>query len=128
LQRIEDRSYAGRLGGIARDINATIERAIQVPVPLIGINNRNLRTFEVTLDTTLGLLKNVPTDRLLVTESGVLAQAVGATAKFAAPIVAAYELEGSRHFNAPNQIGGPGEKTCVKGGCPFAAPSVGPQT
>ena len=48
-----------------------LERAIQVPVPLVGINNRNLRTFEVTLDTTLGMRNAVPRDRLLVTESGI---------------------------------------------------------
>ncbi|HQR50096.1 MAG TPA: indole-3-glycerol phosphate synthase TrpC [Methylophilaceae bacterium] len=48
-----------------------LDQALQLETPLIGINNRNLRTFDVTLDTTLGLLSRIPQDRIVVTESGI---------------------------------------------------------
>jgi len=49
-----------------------LDRALRLKTPLLGINNRNLRNFSVTLDTTLNLLPRVPPDRLVITESGIV--------------------------------------------------------
>jgi len=48
-----------------------LHRALKLNIPLLGINNRNLRTFETTLDTTIELLHQIPDDRIVVTESGI---------------------------------------------------------
>ncbi len=52
-----------------------LDRALQLRTPLLGINNRNLRTFETRLETTLDLLDRIPADRLTITESGILSRA-----------------------------------------------------
>ena len=54
---------------------AELELALQLATPLIGINNRNLRSFEVSLQTTLDLLEHIPHGRMVVTESGILHKA-----------------------------------------------------
>ena len=50
---------------------AELERALALPEPLIGINNRDLHSFETRLGTTLELLPHIPADRLVITESGI---------------------------------------------------------
>jgi indole-3-glycerol phosphate synthase len=54
---------------------AELGRALAIDTRLIGINNRNLRTFETRLETTIGLLPNIPPDRIVVTESGIHSRA-----------------------------------------------------
>lgn len=51
-----------------------LDRALRLQTPLLGINNRNLRNFSVTLDTTFNLLPRIPKDRLVITESGILTE------------------------------------------------------
>ncbi len=55
--------------------NVELQRALFLDTPLIGINNRNLRTFETSLTTTLELKESIPEDRLVITESGIHTQA-----------------------------------------------------
>lgn len=54
---------------------AELDQALELKTPLLGINNRNLKTFDVTLQTTLSLLSSVPSNKTLVTESGILGRA-----------------------------------------------------
>ena len=77
-QMIDLEAQAQALGlGVLVEVHdgAELDRALRLETPLVGINNRNLRTFEVTLETTLGLLGRVPPERLLITESGILGPA-----------------------------------------------------
>ncbi|MNZ27007.1 Indole-3-glycerol phosphate synthase [compost metagenome] len=85
VSALEDARMA-ELAAVAKDFNLDVlvevhdreelERALNtLDTPLVGINNRNLHTFEVSLDTTLDLLPSIPRDRLVVTESGILNRA-----------------------------------------------------
>ena len=51
-----------------------LEQSLTLKTPLIGVNNRNLRTFETSIETTIGMLDMVPEDRIVVTESGILSR------------------------------------------------------
>ncbi len=81
-----DDALMGELAATAKDVGldvlvevhdgAELERALKVlDTPLVGVNNRNLHTFEVSLETTLDLLPRIPQDRLVITESGILNRA-----------------------------------------------------
>ncbi|MBO3277573.1 indole-3-glycerol phosphate synthase TrpC [Pseudomonas schmalbachii] len=85
VSALEDTRMA-ELAAVAKDFNLDVlvevhdreelERALNtLDTPLVGINNRNLHTFEVSLETTLDLLPSIPRDRLVVTESGILNRA-----------------------------------------------------
>ena len=76
-----------------------LEAALQLKTPLIGVNNRNLRTFETRLETTLDLLQQIPPDRMVVTESGILDPA--AVARMRAHHVDAF-LVGEAFMKAPD--------------------------
>ena len=76
---------------------AQLQRALSLKTPLVGVNNRDLRTFETRLETTLALLERIPPERLLVTESGIATPADVARLKEAK--VSAY-LVGSAFMSA----------------------------
>lgn len=75
MQELETLAHALGMAVLAEVHNsAELKLALQLKTPLIGINNRNLRTFQVSLDTTLALLPHIPADRIIVTESGIFTQ------------------------------------------------------
>lgn len=140
-------TLGGSLDGLARVTRTVAESVYQIqnvsnagdlfPVAVIeGMNHYQWASGEPSLleksrdlhaeisieqahETAAALISDFFAQRLNVPGSGAkLAAAVSATKAFAAPLIEAYLLEGSRHFNAPRQIGGPGKKDCVKGGCP----------
>ena len=76
MQAFEAHAFELGMGVLVEVHNETeLQAALKLNTPLLGINNRNLRTFEVTLQTTLDLMKQIPADKTIVTESGILSPA-----------------------------------------------------
>jgi indole-3-glycerol phosphate synthase len=76
MQALEALAFELGMAVLVESHNASeLDLALQLKTPLQGINNRNLRTFEVSLDTTLGLLPKIGDERIVITESGILAPA-----------------------------------------------------
>jgi indole-3-glycerol phosphate synthase len=76
MHEFEDLALSLGMAVLVESHNAAeLDRALQLKTPLIGINNRNLRSFEVSLDTTLAQLHRIPPERLVITESGILSPA-----------------------------------------------------
>lgn len=74
MQELEATAQALRMAVLVEVHDASeLDLALRLHTPLVGVNNRNLRTFETRLETTLALLPRIPADRLVVTESGILA-------------------------------------------------------
>ena len=72
MRELEDTAHALGMAVLVEVHNSDeLDLALQLTTPLLGINNRNLRTFEVTLQTTLDLLPRIATDKIIVTESGI---------------------------------------------------------
>lgn len=73
MQALEAQAHAYGMAVLVEVHNGEeLDAALQLKTPLLGINNRNLRTFDVSLETTLGLLARIPAERIVVTESGIL--------------------------------------------------------
>lgn len=72
MQLLEDVSHELGMAVLVEVHNGEeLDLALQLETPLVGINNRNLRTFDVTLQTTIDLLEKLPDDRFVITESGI---------------------------------------------------------
>ena len=73
MQKLEEITHSLNMNVLVEVHNqAELDLALQLKTPLLGINNRNLKTFEVSLQTTFDLIKNVSVDKVIVTESGIL--------------------------------------------------------